>query len=152
MEIVFNYFYLHLFVVFCIWCFTAFLSTFLLFFLFDDCWNYLLESFYFFIELNIFNLFFCRWFFRKVLFLYTERSNHFDIEFFSKNDIFFKKGFYLEIILIFFRQISKHEHTISNFFLEKRYFLFDTDPNGALPFSVVLLLLLIMGHFNKLMI
>jgi hypothetical protein len=52
----------------------------------------------------------------------------------------------LEIIGAFFVDITKLKHTVCDFFVEKRNLLFDTVPNAALPFGVVLFLLLEMSH------
>jgi hypothetical protein len=97
---------------------------------------------------NIFYLFGCWWFFRKILTIYTERANHLCIEFLSKYGIIFETRLYLEVLLAFLSHISQHEHAIRNFFLEKGEFLFEAVPNGALPLGVVLFFLLI-RHFNN---
>jgi hypothetical protein len=52
----------------------------------------------------------------------------------------------LEIIGAFFVDITKLKHTVCDFFVEKRNLLFDAVPNAALPFGVVLFLLLEMSH------
>jgi hypothetical protein len=52
----------------------------------------------------------------------------------------------LEIVGIFFVDITKLKHAVCDFFVEKRNLLFDAVPNVALPFGVVLFLLLEMSH------
>jgi hypothetical protein len=107
-----------------------------------------LKTLLFFLEVNILDLFGCWRFFREVLTIYTEWSNHLGIEFFTEYGIILEARLYLEVFLAFLSHISEHEHAISDFFLEKGDFLFDAVPNGALPFSVVLFFLLI-RHFNN---
>jgi len=79
----------------------------------------------FFLELDVLDLFRQRRLFGQVLSLNTEGSNHFDVELFTENDVVFEGGLDFEVIFVSFVEISKKEHAVRDFFLEKRDFFFD---------------------------
>lgn len=124
LEVVFNNFEFHL--LFVIGIFTAFFISFFITFwllIFSGFLCRLLfsifrNSFLFLVEMNILDIPSRGWFFRKIAFCYTYRSDKFDIEILSKNDIIFKAGLNLEVFFIFFTYITKLQHTISYFFVE----------------------------------
>jgi hypothetical protein len=152
LKIIFNNFDLHFFFILCtsLIIFTTFLSCLFLFlYLLFNEFQYRLFPFFFLIEWNIQNIFRIRWFFGKILIWYTMRTNHFNVELLSQDDIVFKTRLNFKIFNSFFVEISQHEHTIGHFFLKQRDLFFYTIPYASIPLGIIFLFLLKMSHFNN---
>jgi hypothetical protein len=149
LKIIFYYFHFHFLIISSSLSFWPFLSCFFIFILFDDLWYYISCSLYFFIELYILNILWFRCLFRKIISFYTNRTNHFYVKLLAKYNVIFETRLNFKIFFMFFSEISKHKHAVSDFFLKEGDLFFDTVPNWILPLCVILFFLLIMRHFNK---
>lgn len=96
--------------------------------------------------MNILNFLGCWGFFRKISFGYTNGTDKFNVEIFAENDVVFQAWFDLEVLMSFLTDVTQLKHTICDFFVEEGDLLLNAAPNAALPFGVVLFLLLEMGH------
>lgn len=84
-----------------------------------------LQPLEFLLKLDVVYFFGGRGLFGEVLLIDAERTDHFDIEVFTENDVVFETGLYFEVLLAFLVEISEEEHAVGDFFLEESDFFFD---------------------------
>lgn len=84
-----------------------------------------LHPFELLLKQDVFDFFGSGRFFGEILLIDAERTDHFDIEVFTEDDVVFEGGLYFEVLLAFFVEISEEKHTVGDFFLEEGDFFFD---------------------------
>ena len=101
------------------------------------------------LERNVFDFSRSGRFFGEILSVDAVGPDHVSVELFAEDDIVLEAGLYFEVVLAFLVHISEHDHAIGDLLLEQRDLLLHAKPNRLVPLRVVLLLLLVVAHFNN---